>query len=143
VTTFVLDAGVAAKWLLPAAGEELVPEAMSLFRRYTRDEVHFLVPDLFWTELANVLWKAVRQRRSSPSDAQSAMSHALQFGFPTFPCTGLLENALSIALRFDRTAYDSLYVALAAATDSTMVTADQLLANALAAHFPVRWLGSV
>lgn len=140
---FVLDAGVAAKWLLPAAGEELVPEATSLFRRYIRDEVHFLVPDLFWTELANVLWKAVRQGRTSPSDAQSAMSQALQFGFPTAPCTGLLENALSIALRFDRTAYDSLYVALAVASDSTLVTADQRLANALAAHFPVRWLGSV
>ena len=143
MTTLVLDAGVAAKWLLPASGEELVPQAMSLFRRYTRDEVQFLVPDLFWTELANLLWKAVRQRRSSPSHAKSAMSQALQFGFATTPCTDLLENALDIALKFDRTAYDSLYVALAVASDSTMVTADQRLANALAAHFPVRWLGSV
>ncbi|MBZ5719534.1 MAG: type II toxin-antitoxin system VapC family toxin [Acidobacteriia bacterium] len=143
MTTFVVDAGVAAKWLLPASGERLAPEAVSLLRRYTRDEVRFLVPDLFWTELANVLWKAVRQRRCSASDAQSSLHRVLRFGFTTVPCTGLLENALSIALRFDRTAYDSLYVALAVATDSALVTADERLARALAAHFPVRLLGSV
>ena len=143
MTTFVLDAGVAAKWLLPASEEPLSHEALSLLRRYTRDEVRFLVPDLFWAELANVLWKAVRQRRCSAQTAQSALSRVVQLALPTVPCTGLLENALSIALRFDRTAYDSLYVALAVSTDSTLVTADERLANALAAHFPVRWLGSV
>jgi predicted nucleic acid-binding protein len=143
VTTFVLDAGVAAKWLLPASDEPLAHEALALLRRYTRDEVRFLVPDLFWSELANVLWKAVRKQRCSARTAESALARAIELGLLTVPCLGLLENALSIALRFDRAAYDSLYVALALSTDSTLVTADERLANALATHFPVRWLGSV
>jgi predicted nucleic acid-binding protein len=143
VTTFVVDASVGAKWLLPASDEPLSLQALSLLRRYTRDEVRLLVPDLFWTELTNVLWKAVRQRRWSASAAQSALSHLMQLALPTIPCAGVLENTLSIALKFDRTAYDSLYVAVAVSTDSTLVTADERLANALAAHFPVRWLGSV
>jgi predicted nucleic acid-binding protein len=143
VTTFVVDVSVAAKWLLPASGEDLVPEAVSLLRRFTGNEIRFLVPDLFWTELTNVLWKAVRTRRCSPANAQAALTSATQLGVSTVPCTDLLEDALGIALRFDRTAYDSLYVALAVTTGSTMVTADQRLANALAAHFPVRLLGSV
>ena len=143
MTTFVVDASVGAKWLLPASDEPLSQQALSLLRRYTRDEVRLLVPDLFWTEVANVLWKAVRQRRWSASTAQSALSHLMQLALPTIPCAEVLENTLAIALKFDRTAYDSLYVAVAVSTDSTLVTADERLANALAAHFPVRWIGSV
>ncbi len=44
----------------------------------------------------------------------------------------LLPDALDIALRYDRSVYDSLYVAFALRTGSMMVTADQRLANALA-----------
>ena len=143
MNTFVVDASVAAKWVLPPRDEPLSNEALSLLRRYIKEEVRILVPDLFWVELANILWKAARQRRCSASTAQSALSHILELGIATVPCTGLLENAMHIALRFDRSAYDSLYVALAVSSDSTVVTADERLANALAAHFPVRWLGSV
>jgi predicted nucleic acid-binding protein len=39
--------------------------------------------------------------------------------------------------------YDCTYVALAIASERLLVTADERLANALAAHLPVRWLGSV
>jgi predicted nucleic acid-binding protein len=54
----------------------------------------------------------------------------------------LLVEALSIATTFDCTVYDSLYVALAVSTRSEMVTADEKLANALAARLPVKWLGA-
>jgi len=39
--------------------------------------------------------------------------------------------------------YDALYVALALDSKSQLVTADARLANALAAHLPVKWLGSL
>jgi predicted nucleic acid-binding protein len=39
--------------------------------------------------------------------------------------------------------YDSLYVALAVQTNAQLITADERLANALAARFPVKWLGAV
>jgi predicted nucleic acid-binding protein len=39
--------------------------------------------------------------------------------------------------------YDCLYVALALRLKGQLVTADERLANALAAHLPVKWLGTV
>ena len=63
--------------------------------------------------------------------------------FPTTSSRDLLEETFSIAATFDRTVYDSLYVALAVRLKADMVTADERLANALAAHLPVKWLGAV
>jgi predicted nucleic acid-binding protein len=39
--------------------------------------------------------------------------------------------------------YDSLYVALAVYSNAQLITADERLANSLAARFPVKWLGAV
>jgi predicted nucleic acid-binding protein len=38
--------------------------------------------------------------------------------------------------------YDSIYTALAVNSNAQFVTADERLANALAAYLPVKWLGS-
>ena len=46
---------------------------------------------------------------------------------------GLLEAALEIAVAFQRSVYDSLYVALALARGCVLITADHRLAKALAA----------
>jgi predicted nucleic acid-binding protein len=54
----------------------------------------------------------------------------------------LLDTAFAIAAQFGRTVYDSVYVALAVASKAHMVTADERLANALAAYLPVNWLGA-
>ena len=59
------------------------------------------------------------------------------------PCLPFLTEALSIALTFDRTVCDAINVAQAFVSGMVLVTADERLANALAAHLPVRWLGSM
>ena len=46
-------------------------------------------------------------------------------------------------MNYSRTVYDALYVALAMKSKSQLVTADEKLANALAAHLPVKWLGAI
>jgi predicted nucleic acid-binding protein len=46
-------------------------------------------------------------------------------------------------LLYSRTFYDGLYVTLAINCSVDLVTADERLANALAAHLPVKWLGAV
>lgn len=139
----VIDASVAAKWFLPSANETLVEEAVALLKRYARGEVQFVVPDLFWAELGNVFWKAVRGRRWSQSDAETAVVSTLERKFPTVPATNLLRDAFDIAATFDRPVYDSLYVALAITSKTHFITADEKLANSLAAHLPVKWLGSL
>lgn len=136
----VIDANVAAKWFLP--DESLVDEAFDLLRRHGKGEVQFVVPDLFWAELGNIFWKAVRLKRSTRLAAEVRMREMIERGLPTVPSGTLMQRALSIALTFDRTVYDSLYVALATESNGQLVTADERLANALAAHLPVKWLGA-
>ena len=142
MTDFVLDASVAAKWALPAADEQLRPEAFQLLERYTARDIRFFVPDVFWAEIGNVLWKAVRQGRQSHPAAEDALASMLDRDFPTISSIDLLPEALAIALNFSRSVYDSLYIALALQTSSQLVTADERLAKAMAARFPVKWLGA-
>lgn len=143
MTLFVLDVSVAVKWALPTAGERLTTEALQLLDRFGKAEVELIVPDIFWVELGNALWKAARIGRCAPQDAVESMSAMRTRGLPTLASYGLLEQALSIALTFDRTVYDSVYVALAVQTQCQLITADERLASALAARFPVKWLGAL
>jgi predicted nucleic acid-binding protein len=143
VTDCVLDASVAVKWFLPPAAETLVAEARQLLKDYRDRTLHIVVPDLFWLEAGNVLWKAARRGLFSLSSAEEALRTLDEWDFPTLPSRPLLDEAFAIAAAFDRTVYDSVYVALAVASRFPLITADERLANALAAHAPVRWLGSL
>ena len=139
---YVLDASVAAKWYLPR-GENLVEESVRLLNEYTSDLTRLAVPDLFWPEMGSIFWKAVRNKRMSGQSADEALQSLSELQLPTFPSYPLLRDAYRIATRFQCTVYDCTYVALAVAAKQPLVTADERLADALAAHFPIRWLGSV
>jgi predicted nucleic acid-binding protein len=123
VKACVIDANIAAKWVLPPAGEAFVDHALRLLDRHGKGDLQFVVPDLFWAENSLATLKASR--------------------LVTVPNEGLVEAALTIAVTFNRTAYDSLYVALAQESGTVLITADEKLANALAGHCPVKWLGAL
>jgi predicted nucleic acid-binding protein len=142
VTTCVVDACVAAKWLLPAAGEGLLEQADHLIARHVKRELQLLAPDLIEAEIGNVLWKAARRKRISPADAENSLRRFTELGIESIPTSDLLGKALQIAVAYDRSFYDALYVAVALATKTELVTADERLVNALGTRFPVRWLGA-
>ena len=142
MTAFVLDASVAVKWVIPSANETLSAESLQLLDRYVAGEIDFTVPDIFWAEIGNVLWKGVRQRRWSRTLAEGAVSGMKDRTFLTVSSQILLPEALKIALVYDRSVYDALYVATAIQFKIEMITADEHLANALAASLPVKWLGA-
>lgn len=129
--------------MLPAKAEELRLQAYRLLDDYGAGKVSFVVPDIFWAECGNVLWKAARQKRLSPAEAKFALSSMLSRRIPTLSTTDLLSDAISIAFDYDRAVYDCLYVALASQARIDLITADERLANALAARFPVKWLGAM
>ena len=139
---YVLDASVAAKWFLPQAGETLVEESLEILSGYAKGRTSLLVPDLFWPELGNILWKAVRTGRMSKESAEEAVAAITSQKIATSSSLPLLTDAFGIAVSFQRTVYDSIYVALAMTSGRFLLTADEKLANALAAYFPIRWLGS-
>jgi predicted nucleic acid-binding protein len=142
VIRLVVDASVVVKWYPPHDREPLAPEAHALLDRWVAGGVEIAVPDLLWTEVANILWKSVRQNRSSLHDAEAALAAMREQNLSTFPSAPLIDRAFHIAVQYRRTAYDSLYVALAVASNSDLVTADERLANALAGYLPVKWLGA-
>lgn len=143
MSVLVVDASVAGNWFLPGRGETLVDHAFRLFDQYAAGEIRFLVPDLFWAELGNLFWKAVRQERWRRPSAEAALTALQERKLPTVSSAVLLGLAFRIAIAFDRTVYDSLYIALAVHSKSQLVTADERLANAVAAELPVKWLGAL
>ncbi len=142
MTACIVDASVAAKWLLPSAGEDFVPQANRLLSLHLSQSLELLAPDLIWSEVGNILWKAVRQRRISRSHAARSLEHFRALGLKIVPAEDLLFHALAIATTYDRTFYDSLYVALALQAGAEFITADERLVNSLASLFPLRWLGA-
>jgi predicted nucleic acid-binding protein len=143
VSGFVVDASVALKWCLPASDELFVKEAESLLASYLHGEIPFVVPDLFWIELANALWKAVWKGKIEAATAARGYTKIADLDIPTVASFDLVPLAMQIAIRYGPTAYDSLYVALARESRMDLMTADERLANALAPRFPVKWLGAV
>ena len=141
MTNVVVDASVAAKWFLP--DEALRVEAMHLLSQYADGKVRLIAPDLFWSEVGSILWKAARVGRCSWQAASAAISSIRERNLPAVPSAELIVEAFAIARKFNRTVYDSLYVALAVALDTHLITADERLANSLAAYLPVKWLGAV
>jgi predicted nucleic acid-binding protein len=139
----VLDASVAIKWAIPTAREPFTDESLRLLRSYVAGELDFIVPDVFWAEVGNVLWKGARQKRWRQEEAESVTADMRARAFSTVSSLALLPEAMKIAFAHDRVVYDCLYVALAVQSKTDLITADERLANALAARFPVKWLGAM
>ena len=139
--TFVVDASVGAKWASPAIIEPLADRADRFLRAYVAGSVQVMVPDLFWLEIGNFLWKAAKRGEITSVLVRRGLEAMLNRDFPTVPSRAVLPEALKIAVDFGRTVYDSTYVALAVATRTELITADERLVNALGTRFPVRWLG--
>jgi predicted nucleic acid-binding protein len=141
LSLLVLDASVAVKWFL-LAEEPFKDRAMQLLARSQDGTIDFVIPDLFWVELGNVLCKAVRQGRATAPDAQESLRRARSLELLVVPSEELAESAFVIAQKHKRSFYDSIYLALAVSRQAILVTADEKLANATAAYLPVKWLGA-
>lgn len=142
MTALVLDANVAVKWALPSYGETLVAESVLLLTRYAKGEINFIVPDVFWVEVANALCKGVRRQRWPDALAEIAGLQMRERDFFTVSSQVLFPEALKISFAYDLSISECLYVALALQSKTEMITADERLANTLAAHLPVKWLGA-
>ncbi len=123
---FVVDASVAVKWLLT---EPDSAAALTLFRPDT--QLH--LPDLAFSEVANILWKRVRNGDFDSKTASRLLRWLIDQPLVVHGSSELVVTALTIACSFDRTVYDSIYLALAIREDKLFVTADEKLYNSLAA----------
>lgn len=140
---YVLDASVAAKWVLPGEDEPFSDRAAELLQRYAEGQVDLAVPDLFWPEMGNILWRAARLGRITPKTAHEAILWLPKLNLQTSLSRIMMEDAVLFAMREGRAVYDSVYVVMATYQNREVVTADEKLVNAVGTRFPVRWLAHV
>jgi predicted nucleic acid-binding protein len=123
----VLDASVGIKLFIDEAGAE---QANHIFQRLAASPpANLYVPDLFFAECANVLWKYVRQYRYAAEAARQNLIDLQALALQAVPTSSLVDRALSLALEYDVTVYDACYLALAQLAGVPLVTADSALVN--------------
>ena len=127
--TRLIDASVVIKWMVTEVGSE---HAMKLYG------ADLAAPDLMLIELANILWKKARQGEIVPVQAALGLAEA-QAMINIMPMSGLEARALEIALELAHPVYDCVYLALAEALDTVMVTADTRLLKACAGTAMARY----
>lgn len=86
---------------------------------------------LIWAEFGNVLWKKWRCKEIEAKVAQSILQDFRRFPVDVHSSELLVQSAWEIAAEFERTVYDSLYLALAQNTGCSLVTADSKFHSAL------------
>ena len=136
----VVDASVGIKLFLV---EPLADRADTLFASLTETPpARLYVPDLFFIECANILWKYVHRFGHSSENAHQDIADLVRLPLQVVSTSELAEAALALALEHQITAYDAAYVALAQKASLPLVTANEALVRRLKPNgLEVHWLG--
>ena len=111
----IIDASVGVKWLIP---EEDSAQASALIGN------RMWVPSLFFSEVANAIWKKARRGEVQIALLLPELSK-LKLITQTIDDAAYFERALVIGNELDHPVYDCLYLAAAESLGDTLVTADK------------------
>jgi len=81
-----------------------------------------MVPPIFWYEVPNVLWVAVRRKRMGRQDAIKALDLLVSFEFMVWSADP--KNCLELSIAHELSAYDTAYLDLAMDQLATLWTMD-------------------
>jgi predicted nucleic acid-binding protein len=113
----VLDASVAVKVFITEEGSE---EAVA----YVLSGARFIAPELVLVEVANVALKRFRRGELPRSVAERVVAASRTLFDELVPTSALVLRGFALAADHGLSAYDAMYVALADARHSRLVTAD-------------------
>jgi predicted nucleic acid-binding protein len=130
---YVIDCSTALKWVVAEVDS---PSAIRLRDDFRKGLHVLLAPDLFPTEVANALLITERRKRIAIGEGAVFLADVLNTLPRLHDATPLLPRAYAIAHRYQASAYDCLYVALAEREQCEFVTADSRLINNLQTKFP-------
>ena len=139
MTTLVVDASVAAQWLVP---DNNTTEALQILQLAPS----LIAPELLLAEVANTLWKRVQRGELNPIVGGALLATFLTIPVDIYPHAPLLPLAWDVATATGITIYDSLYVALAHSKQAPLITADKRLhahASALSHYAQLLWIADV
>lgn len=137
----VVDASLAAKWVLPESDS---PQALTLYRTWIEQRQELLAPPLIQYEASNAIWKACRRGDLSWQMGRRVLQTFSRIRFTFHNPPELLEEAWDMARAYRLpTTYDGAYLALAKLQGCELWTGDTRLLNTLARRLPwVRGLAS-
>lgn len=132
--TLVVDASVAAKWVLPETDSD---KAVAI----RASDTDIIAPSLVIAELGNAIWKSAMRGDMNAATAQHILKIAVAHYHRLSPVEDLMAVALAFATDLRHPVYDCFYLALAEREAATLVTADQrLLAAAKTTKITVKAL---
>jgi predicted nucleic acid-binding protein len=130
----VVDASVAAKWVVPEAESQRAEEVRV-------SEEALIARTLILAEIGNAVWKRAIRGAMTQADAIEAIETATGLFAALIPIEQLAGRAVEIAVAFRHPIYDCFYLALAQRENAAIVTADErLFAAARKARIKVRRL---
>ncbi len=129
----VVDSSVVIKWFVPQANSI---QARKILDKYQDGELFLLAPDLIYAEVGNIIWKLHRFQGVSQVDAEAILNTFQSITLVITPSSSLLNDAYRLAVAYQRTVYDSLYIALSLRRQCQFVTADEKLVNSVNSVFP-------
>ena len=124
----VVDASVGIKQFIP---DPLSSKVIQLFTHLEIPQTEIFVPDLFYIECANIIWKYVRAGLYAAADVPIDLANLRGLSLRTVSTAELILDATNIALNYGISAYDGSYVALSEQVGAPLLTLDQKLVRAL------------
>ena len=119
--------------------DEQQPQAQALIRDHVSGRVQLVAPTLLVYEFTNAVVQAIRRGRISDDDGNGILAAFDGLGIVMQPVSW--PQIVPLARRFDRSAYDAAYLALAEARGELLVTGDLRMYNAVRDHLDwVRWI---
>jgi predicted nucleic acid-binding protein len=118
--TRILDTSVACAWYLP---EELTPAARRWQRIMLDGRAELLVPSFHFWEFGNVLRTHVR-RGDLESDL-AAEIYGVHLDAPLMVSEPDRDRVLAVALRYEATVYDAVYLSLSLEQQIPLLTAEK------------------
>lgn len=125
----VLDASVVLKWYL--ADEEGSAEAFDLLKRHISGDLETIAPALLPYEVMNGLMVARKRGRIRKEVIISAIEGFVKLGLRFVGLSGHHARLVYYCKAYNRSAYDSSYLALAEAEQIPFITADERLYKAV------------
>ncbi|BAZ53044.1 hypothetical protein NIES4103_57090 [Nostoc sp. NIES-4103] len=125
----VVDASVAIKQFIP--DDPLTPKVNQLFAHLGNPQTAIFVPDLFYIECGNIIWKYLRARLYAVADVPADLATLKNFPLRVVSTADLMADAVTIALNLGISAYDASYVALSQQVGAILLTLDAKLVRAV------------
>lgn len=139
---YVVDASVGIKLFLHEEWTDVVERVFDGLSEEVPAQL--FVPELFYIECGNILWKYVRRFAYPAQDAKTDLQELRQLALEVVATDSVLVNAFDLAVKHGLTVYDACYVALAHQLQLPLLTADERLINLMKGQpFDIQWIGDL